>query len=317
MEASSHRRSGLMTEEIFFSINKKRSRGVCEAYGFRYRHAAGPARSQCADKRVSCAVGVDQFHQMRNARYSAVAGVIALALVAVIMSHTPFRVAVRMIGSNEKATRYSGVATDWMLVGVYVVSSLLSWVAAMVMMARFNSASAGYAESYLLITILCRIIKSRTRSIFVLLLLDNVHDQLNAFELGAVDCVMKPFSLPKLVRQVRNLLWSIGDSVTTEALKVGDLLLDRARHEVRAANCVVNCTPKEFLLLGVLMERSGRVQTREQLLNDVWDNDPEIAPRAIDRHVCCLRAKLGSLGRYIETIPSAGYRLVPDGQITA
>src|SRR5260370_18238000 len=70
-----------------------------------------------------------------------------------------------------------------------------------------------------------------------------------------------------------------------EALKVGDLLLDRARHEVRAANCVVNCTPKEFLLLGVLMERSGRVQTREQLLNDVWDNDSEIAPRAIDPHV--------------------------------
>ena len=47
-----------------------------------------------------------------------------------------------MIGSNEKATRYSGVATDWMLVGVYVVSSLLCWVAAVVMMARFNSARA-------------------------------------------------------------------------------------------------------------------------------------------------------------------------------
>jgi two-component system phosphate regulon response regulator PhoB len=164
---------------------------------------------------------------------------------------------------------------------------------------------------------LCRIIKSRTRSIFVLLLLDDVHDQLQAFELGAVDCVMKPFNVPKLVLQVRNLVWSLGDSITTEALKVGDLLLDRARHEVRAANCVVQCTPKEFLLLGVLMERSGRVQTREQLINDVWDNDSEIAPRAIDRHVCCLRAKLGSLGRYIETVPSAGYRLVSDGQIAA
>ena len=62
------------------------------------------------------------------------------------------------IGSNEKATRYSGVATDWMLVGVYVVSSLLCWVAAVVMMARFNSASAGYAESYLLITILAAVL---------------------------------------------------------------------------------------------------------------------------------------------------------------
>ena len=106
-----------------------------------------------------------------------------------------------------------------------------------------------------------------------------MHDQLQAFELGAVDCVMKPFNVLKLVLQIRNLVWSIGDSITTEALKAGDLLLDRARHEVRAANCVVQRTPKEFLLLGVLMERSGRVQTREQLINDVWDNDSEIAPR--------------------------------------
>jgi len=78
--------------------------------------------------------------------------------IGVIMSHAPFGVAVRMIGSNEKATRYSGVATDWMLVGVYVVSSLLCWVAAVVMMARFNSARAGYAESYLLITILAAVL---------------------------------------------------------------------------------------------------------------------------------------------------------------
>jgi simple sugar transport system permease protein len=84
--------------------------------------------------------------------------VLCAIVVAVIMSHAPFGVAVRMIGSNEKATRYSGVATDWMLVGVYVVSSLLCWVAAVVMMARFNSARAGYAESYLLITILAAVL---------------------------------------------------------------------------------------------------------------------------------------------------------------
>jgi simple sugar transport system permease protein len=79
-------------------------------------------------------------------------------VVAVIMSHAPFGVAVRMIGSNEKATRYSGVSTEWMLVGVYVFSSVLCWVAAAVMMARFNSARAGYAESYLLITILAAVL---------------------------------------------------------------------------------------------------------------------------------------------------------------
>ncbi len=80
------------------------------------------------------------------------------SVVAVLLTHAPFGVSVRLIGSNERATRYSGVATEWMLVGVYVFSSLLCWVGALVMMARFNSASAGYAESYLLITILAAVL---------------------------------------------------------------------------------------------------------------------------------------------------------------
>jgi DNA-binding response OmpR family regulator len=65
------------------------------------------------------------------------------------------------------------------------------------------------------------------------------------------------------------------------------------------------------------MEHSGRVQTREQLLYEVWEMDFEVGPRAVDRHVCCLRAKLGPLGRYMETIPSAGYRLLARDRIAA
>lgn len=84
--------------------------------------------------------------------------VLCAVVVAMMVAQTPFGVSVRLIGSNEKATRYSGVATEWVLVGVYVVSSLLCWIAALVMMARFNSASAGYAESYLLITILAAVL---------------------------------------------------------------------------------------------------------------------------------------------------------------
>ncbi len=159
---------------------------------------------------------------------------------------------------------------------------------------------------------LCRIIKSeaRTKSAFVLLLVNDLNDPREAFESGAADCVRKPFSTRHLVLQIRNLLSSVSDSVKRSELKVGDLLLDRARHEVRAANNVISCTPKEFVLLSLLMERPGRVQTREQLLNELWEFDSEIGPRAVDRHVCFLRAKLGPLGRYIETVPAAGYRLV-------
>jgi len=84
--------------------------------------------------------------------------ILCAAVVAVILSHAPFGVSVGLVGSYERATRYSGVATEWVLVGVYVLSSLLCWVAALVMMARFNSASAGYAESYLLVTILAAVL---------------------------------------------------------------------------------------------------------------------------------------------------------------
>jgi two-component system phosphate regulon response regulator PhoB len=156
-----------------------------------------------------------------------------------------------------------------------------------------------------------------TVSALVLILLDEVGDQLVAFEQGAADCVMKPFNVRKLTLQIRNLLRSIGGSVKADELKIGDLSLDRARHEVKAANTIIDCTPKEFILLGLLMERSGRVQTREQLLNELWEMDLEVSPRAVDRHVCCLRAKLGPLGRYIETIPSAGYRLLAQDRIAA
>jgi simple sugar transport system permease protein len=84
--------------------------------------------------------------------------IVCAGVVGVILAHAPFGVSLRLIGSNERATRYSGVPTEWVLVGVYVFSSLLCWVAALVMMARFNSASAGYAESYLLITILAAVL---------------------------------------------------------------------------------------------------------------------------------------------------------------
>jgi simple sugar transport system permease protein len=82
---------------------------------------------------------------------------VALPL-AVMLGHTPLGTAIYMIGSNEKATRFSGIDTRRVLLKVYVVSSLLAAVAAVVMMARFNSANASYGESYLLVTILAAVL---------------------------------------------------------------------------------------------------------------------------------------------------------------
>lgn len=82
----------------------------------------------------------------------------AAGVVALLLGRTGFGLAVYMIGSNLEATRYSGVDTRSVLVRVYLLSSLLCWLAACLMMARFNSASAGYAQSYLLVTILAAVL---------------------------------------------------------------------------------------------------------------------------------------------------------------
>jgi simple sugar transport system permease protein len=78
--------------------------------------------------------------------------------LAVLLNRTPFGHKVYMIGSNEQATRYSGVDTRRVLLGVYLLSSVLAAVAALVMMARFNSANASYGESYLLVTLLAAVL---------------------------------------------------------------------------------------------------------------------------------------------------------------
>jgi ribose/xylose/arabinose/galactoside ABC-type transport system permease subunit len=78
--------------------------------------------------------------------------------VAIMLNAMPFGAKVYMIGSNEKATRYSGVDTRAILLKLYVLSSLLAGVAAVVMLARFNSANAAYGESYLLVTILAAVL---------------------------------------------------------------------------------------------------------------------------------------------------------------
>lgn len=84
--------------------------------------------------------------------------IVVVIIVGLILSRTPFGLGVYMIGSNLEATRYSGINTKRILIGVYTLSSVLCFFAACLMMARFNSASAGYAQSYLLITILAAVL---------------------------------------------------------------------------------------------------------------------------------------------------------------
>jgi DNA-binding response OmpR family regulator len=162
---------------------------------------------------------------------------------------------------------------------------------------------------------LCRMIKSSpgTNKVPIVMLSARTQeiDRVLGFELGADDYVVKPFSPRELVLRIRTILRRLSRDKEQILLRVGELALDRSRHEVRAADRVIDCTATEFKLLAILMERQGRVQERDRLLSDVWGYDSAIDTRTVDTHIRRLRDKLGSHGSYIETVRGFGYRLAP------
>ena len=135
-------------------------------------------------------------------------------------------------------------------------------------------------------------------------------DRVVGLELGADDYVAKPFSPKELVARVRAVLRRARHDSTGRVYREGPIVLDPARHTVTVRGAQIALTPKEFDLLQVLLEASGRVLTREHLLTRVWGyaHADEIASRTIDVHVRRLRAKLGDEGRGIATVKGVGYR---------
>lgn len=138
-------------------------------------------------------------------------------------------------------------------------------------------------------------------------------DRILGLELGARDYVTKPFSPRELVLRIRNLLAqgeSPGEAKTS--YQFGELFIDIPRHLVTVSRRPVELTATEFRLLTLLAERRGRVQSREQLLQDVWHYDNIIDTRTVDTHMRRLREKLGKAARFLDTVRGVGYRFVED-----
>jgi len=161
---------------------------------------------------------------------------------------------------------------------------------------------------------ICRVLKSdvATRHIPVIMLTAKAEevDKIVGLELGADDYVTKPFSPRELILRINRSLRRGKDKVVgVEKIVIGELTLDHTRHEVLVKGRPVDLTATEFRLLALLMERRGRVQGRDSLLNDVWGYESVIDTRTVDTHVRRLREKLGPLASYIETIRGVGYRI--------
>jgi two-component system phosphate regulon response regulator PhoB len=132
-------------------------------------------------------------------------------------------------------------------------------------------------------------------------------DRIVGFELGADDYVVKPFSVRELMLRIDAVLRR-GRSIEQRTIEVGELRIDRDAHRVTVGVEEISLTALEFKLLVTLSERRDRVQARGTLLSDVWAIDAEIASRTVDTHVKRLRDKLGTAGRFIETVRGVGYR---------
>ena len=154
--------------------------------------------------------------------------------------------------------------------------------------------------------------REETRDVGVILLTARREetDRIRGLSLGADDYLTKPFSPQELTLRVSAVLRRLqAPSVAAgSSITAGPLMIDRSAHRVTLDGQELTLTATEYKLLMTLVERRGRVQTRPQLLETVWEAQPDIQTRTVDMHVQRLRTKLGDAGRMIETVRGFGYR---------
>lgn len=163
-------------------------------------------------------------------------------------------------------------------------------------------------------TEICKQLKSTPRTAHVPVLMLTARgeeiDRVLGFELGADDFVTKPFSVRELMLRIKAVLRRRApedrEPLRTQA---GPIRLNVETHRAHVGEEEIDLTALEFKLLLSLVSRAGRVQSREQLLDEVWGLSPETQTRTVDTHVKRLREKLGAARDLLETVRGAGYRL--------
>jgi two-component system phosphate regulon response regulator PhoB len=134
-------------------------------------------------------------------------------------------------------------------------------------------------------------------------------DRVVGLELGADDYITKPFSPRELTLRIKAVLRRGDAAPAPLVLEAGTIRLDRTAHEAQLGGEPLPLTATEFRLLQLLLERQGRVQSRSQLLTEVWGYAEDVDSRTVDTHVRRLRRKLGDEADRIETVIGVGYRL--------
>lgn len=135
-------------------------------------------------------------------------------------------------------------------------------------------------------------------------------DKVTGLDMGADDYLAKPFGMMEMVSRIRAVLRRVKKREAPKLLRVGKLELNMEEHTVFAGGERIVLTLKEYELLALFMNHPGRVYTRDQLLEQIWDADYAGETRTVDVHIGTLRTKLGECGEYLETVRGVGYRMV-------
>jgi len=161
----------------------------------------------------------------------------------------------------------------------------------------------------------CRALRDddATRHLAIVMLTAKIEsdERIAGLELGADDYVVKPFSPRELVLRVEALLRRIQTPNRSDILEVDHFVVDRNAFEIRLDDRKLDLTTTEFKLLALLIERRGKVQSRDELLYDVWGYKNAIDTRTVDTHMRRLREKLREHSPRLETVRGEGYRFNP------
>ncbi|OGR83118.1 MAG: hypothetical protein A2636_05505 [Elusimicrobia bacterium RIFCSPHIGHO2_01_FULL_64_10] len=163
---------------------------------------------------------------------------------------------------------------------------------------------------------ICRFLRSHEKlanvPVLMLTVFSETRQKVAAFETGADDYLTKPFEVPELLARVAALLRRGRDAKSgSEVLEAGPIRLDAGAHTVTVAGEPASLRPKEFELLQTLLASTGRVLSREHLIERVWGyNSKLVTTRTVDAHIARLRGKLGKKGAaLIQTVPGFGFKI--------
>ncbi len=135
------------------------------------------------------------------------------------------------------------------------------------------------------------------------------NDTLTGFNLGADDYIPKPFSIKEVIARVKAVIKRTSDEFESkeQLIKIKGLILDKVKKKLFVDNKTVNLTKKEFEILQLLMQYIGRIFSREEILDRVWENEVIVIDRTVDVNITRLRKKIGKYGKYIVSRSGYGY----------